>query len=306
MPLVLSRSENRRQCPTFCLRGARVQVGNGQFAARNPFPPILLRHGRFRHPGHYKDFRIKPVRRIRGGLGASEWPNIERILLSLALKTTTQRVIVAKLSTYRRKNRTKRALWEHAIIDTALDWAKRFFGIQATADDFLEHRFRDLARYYAELEVRKALRRRLREAIDRADGRRVMVIAHSMGSIVAYDALRELGRERPNALVEHLVTIGSPLGLPHVKLPIREESGSRTLRTPSVVRRWSNLAKRRDPVAFDNHLAGDYRGNFLGVRVQDDLVCNDRDVDERGKPDVHSSIGYLPCPEMSRRVREFI
>ena len=37
----------------------------------------------------------------------SEWPNIERILLSLVLKTTTQSLIVGKLSAYRRKNRTK-------------------------------------------------------------------------------------------------------------------------------------------------------------------------------------------------------
>lgn len=66
----------------------------------------------FRHPSHYKDVPIKPIRRVREGLVVSEWPNIERILLSLALKTTTQSVIVAKLSAYRRKNRTKRALWE--------------------------------------------------------------------------------------------------------------------------------------------------------------------------------------------------
>jgi TnpA family transposase len=64
----------------------------------------------FRHPSQYKDFPIKPVRCIRDGLIVSEWPNIERILLSLALKTTTQSVIVAKLSAYRRKNGTKRAL----------------------------------------------------------------------------------------------------------------------------------------------------------------------------------------------------
>ena len=67
----------------------------------------------FRHPKHYhKDWPIKPIRRAREGLVVSEWPNIERILLSLALKTTTQSVIVGKLSAYRRKNRTKQALWE--------------------------------------------------------------------------------------------------------------------------------------------------------------------------------------------------
>jgi len=34
-------------------------------------------------------------------------------MLSLALKTTTQYVIVSKLSSYARRNRTKRALWEY-------------------------------------------------------------------------------------------------------------------------------------------------------------------------------------------------
>jgi TnpA family transposase len=66
----------------------------------------------FRHPNHYRGCPLKPIRRVKEGLVVSEWPNIERILLSLALKTTTQSVIVAKLSAYRRKNRTKRALWE--------------------------------------------------------------------------------------------------------------------------------------------------------------------------------------------------
>ncbi len=67
----------------------------------------------FRHPTHYhKDWPIKPNRRIREGLILSEEANIERILLSLALKSSTQSVIVGKLSAYRRKNRTKRALWE--------------------------------------------------------------------------------------------------------------------------------------------------------------------------------------------------
>ncbi len=37
---------------------------------------------------------------------------IERILMSLALKTTSQSVIVSKLSSHRRQNRTKQALWE--------------------------------------------------------------------------------------------------------------------------------------------------------------------------------------------------
>ncbi|PFT82478.1 DDE transposase, partial [Bacillus thuringiensis] len=49
-----------------------------------------------------------------------EWDNIKRIMLSLALKTTTQNVIVRKLSSYARKNQTKRALWEYDNIIKSL------------------------------------------------------------------------------------------------------------------------------------------------------------------------------------------
>ena len=66
----------------------------------------------FKHPKRYQDYLLKPIRKIKEELIVSEWPNIERILLSLALKTTTQSMIISKLSAYRRKNRTKQALWE--------------------------------------------------------------------------------------------------------------------------------------------------------------------------------------------------
>lgn len=61
---------------------------------------------------HYAGCALKPVRRINERLIASEWDNIERILMSLALKTTSQSIIVSKLSSHRRQNRTKQALWE--------------------------------------------------------------------------------------------------------------------------------------------------------------------------------------------------
>ena len=66
----------------------------------------------FKPTGDYAGLPLKPIRRVKENLVISEWPNIERILLSLALKTTTQSVIVSKLSVYRRQNRTKQALWE--------------------------------------------------------------------------------------------------------------------------------------------------------------------------------------------------
>jgi len=65
------------------------------------------------HQSHYGDVIIKPVRKINSDLIVEEWDNIQRIILSLALKTTTQSIIIGKLSSYERKNKTKRALWEY-------------------------------------------------------------------------------------------------------------------------------------------------------------------------------------------------
>lgn len=68
----------------------------------------------FQHPSNYdKDCVIKPIRKINTELIVEEWENIQRIMVSLAVKETTQSIIVGKLSAYARKNKTRRALWEY-------------------------------------------------------------------------------------------------------------------------------------------------------------------------------------------------
>ena len=68
----------------------------------------------FKHPSQYdEDWMLKPVRKLNSKLIIEEWENIQRILVSLALKTTTQSIIVGKLSSYARKNKTRQALWEY-------------------------------------------------------------------------------------------------------------------------------------------------------------------------------------------------
>lgn len=74
----------------------------------------------FRHPSHYQEAIIKPIRKINTDLIIEEWENIQRIILSLAQKTTTQSIIIGKLNAYARKNKTKRALWEYDNIIKSL------------------------------------------------------------------------------------------------------------------------------------------------------------------------------------------
>lgn len=66
----------------------------------------------FKHPNQYGDYLIVPARKTFGSLITKEWPNIQRIMASLAQKDVTQATIVRKLSSYARQNQTKKALWE--------------------------------------------------------------------------------------------------------------------------------------------------------------------------------------------------
>ena len=62
----------------------------------------------FQHPSQYdEDWLLRPIRKLNEEFIEEEWDNFLRILVSLALKTTTQSIIVGKLSSHARKNKTK-------------------------------------------------------------------------------------------------------------------------------------------------------------------------------------------------------
>jgi TnpA family transposase len=63
---------------------------------------------------------LRPIRKLNPALVVEEWDNIQRIMVSLALKTTTQNIIVGKLSAFARTNKTRRALWEYDNIIRSL------------------------------------------------------------------------------------------------------------------------------------------------------------------------------------------
>ena len=199
----------------------------------------------------------------------------------------------------------------------ALDMVKYEYGMDRFADFVLRKKLKDLAFYYDPKQkianrnkkserARDVLQAELIGALLEEKKNSIMLIAHSMGTIIAYDVLRDLGQSDLGVKVAHFVTIGSPLGLPHVKSKIIEERlYSPEVRTPSIVTKsWINYADRKDPVAIDIHLRDDYGANKKGIRVKDDIVKNDYAV--KGENNHHKSYGYLRTPELSEHVKGFL
>ena len=67
----------------------------------------------FKSVKQYKNLFIKPQSQINKKLIKKEWDNIQRVIASLLLGETSQHLIVSKLSSHKRKNKTKEALWEY-------------------------------------------------------------------------------------------------------------------------------------------------------------------------------------------------
>ncbi|GHE09165.1 serine peptidase [Streptomyces alanosinicus] len=143
--------------------------------------------------------------------------------------------------------------------------AEKFsLGEQAT-QFFIRVFFREVAAYLRDDDdpARGAARKEVETRIDQHRPR--VVIAHSLGTVVAYEALHA----RPDLGVELLLTLGSPLAMPHAifdRLTPRPTGSPSPLGArPSNVARWVNIADPGDPVAIPPHLARAFRGVALDL-----------------------------------------
>ncbi|MCF6242777.1 MAG: GPI inositol-deacylase [Bacteroidales bacterium] len=181
---------------------------------------------------------------------------------------------------------------------------------------FIHNNFRDLEIYFTEhcessqskdCLARKAINQRLIDVLIEHANDEIFLIAHSMGSIIAFDVLSFILKD---IKINTLVTIGSPLGAPFVVSRIAQHSkrikqSDVSLKTPeTVTKKWYNFSDIRDSIAIDYKLADDFASNSYGVKVVDTLVTNTYQMDKTINP--HKSFGYLRTPEFIKVLNNFI
>jgi len=89
---------------------------------------------------------------------------------------------------------------------------------EGVSDLIIHHYFRDLEIYFSsEMEsnrlAKDVIQQKLVPILKKHRRKKILLIAHSMGSIIAYDVLTHV---LPESQIHTFVTIGSPLGLPIV------------------------------------------------------------------------------------------
>jgi hypothetical protein len=162
-----------------------------------------------------------------------------------------------------------------------LPWAGRL-GMPAAT--WWNRNLHQVTRYLTDEEVRKTAQQKVLELLDE---KTQVLVAHSLGSVVAYEACFQLKRPLPL-----LVTIGSPLGLAKV---VYERLRPQPPVFPPQVRRWVNVADRNDIVAAEPALGRFFGDVPEGARFDSDwTVKNGRDA--------HSAKAYLTAVEVGRPV----
>jgi hypothetical protein len=151
--------------------------------------------------------------------------------------------------------------------------------------------FPEVARYLAADDAPARTQAREHVATTIAERRARVVIAHSLGTVVAYEALHA----HPDLQVDLLVTVGSPLAPARCRvLPSAASARRRYRPAPGNVRRWVNISDYGDPIA----ILRPFKTYFPGV---------DLDLTESvGLFDFHRAARYLACASLAATLKPLL
>ena len=156
--------------------------------------------------------------------------------------------------------------------------------------------------------VREQLKEVLRPLLEDEEDR-VLLVAHSLGSVISYDALWTLSQlEQLPGKVDTFITMGSPLGMKYVRRRLLGSSRKGKQKYPDNIRRWVNVAAEGDVTALDRNFSEDFSemitlGNVELIEDHCDGIYNY--FREKDGLNTHRSYGYLVNPIVGKTIADW-
>jgi hypothetical protein len=117
-----------------------------------------------------------------------------------------------------------------------------------------------------------SMRVKIRARVDALIGPETrVVVAHSLGSVVAYEVLAA----RPRSMVRTLVTLGSPLGIPRLVFDRLQPPPVAQRGVWPRVERWFNIADAGDIVALEKKLSTRFGPDVTDILVDNESQAHD-------------------------------
>ncbi len=155
--------------------------------------------------------------------------------------------------------------------------------------------------------IREQLKEELRPLLKKGD--KILLIGHSMGTIISYDTLWALSNlEHHPGKVDLFLTLGSPLGINYVQSRLMGSHMTEEHKYPSNIRRWINIAADGDLISLDRFLANDY-GKMVDYKLLESIEDQSEGVynyfHEEDGLNCHRSYGYLINHKVSRVIADW-
>lgn len=150
------------------------------------------------------------------------------------------------------------------------------------------------------------IRAGLKALLQEAASDPLLLIGHSMGSVICWDTLWEAFHDDDAPIdVSLFLTMGSPLGQRYVQQRLLSYRARHVRTFPDGIGRWLNLAALGDMTSLDQRLANDFACRFpdATLGIEDHEVVNAFRLDGLINP--HSEYGYLANPVAARAIADW-
>lgn len=264
-----------------CLAGALALAASMGAAPPSSRPVILLVHGRGLQDRDSASMRKQWIDALRSGAATlTRSPTIDdsdvRVVWYADVLDPSSSESCSYSATDLRARRDAKA---DVDLRQVMVFAGGFINlISSFVDDSAAREIRTLsadAAFLGDVHKRCASEARLGAAIDRArgEGRPIILVAHSLGALVAYDYL---SARSDTGVVERFITIGSMAGAAELRRLVIGGDSTDAFTVPASVKDWTNIRNERDALAAP-------------LAIGRDIVTNP----PPDEVDPHEMVGYL-------------
>lgn len=182
----------------------------------------------------------------------------------------------------------------------------------------------DMPHYWnSESEFGSQVRWRLTEPLAKAlkNNDDVLLISHSLGTMISYDVLWKLSyygefQHIRDKKITQLITLGSPLGDETIKDNLKGSKVKGRRRYPHNIKAWDNFAAEDDYIAHDQDVKNDFKRMLpnkfnLCDSISDHRIYNfslrgRNSKHPEGTSNPHHGAGYLVHPEVIKLIAQWL
>lgn len=170
---------------------------------------------------------------------------------------------------------------------------------------------KEISRYFDNADgiasdIRGLLKQTLQPLLERQES--VLLIGHSLGSVIAYDTLWELSRQEGLHGKVDFLTIGSPLGMHYIQRRLMGMNGQGKKSYPDNIRHWVNLSAEGDVNALNRNFNNSFH-EILELGLVETIEDHCQGIYNFFRTDqglnCHRSYGYLVNPAIGSIIADW-